>query len=116
MTNSCHRLQFFPGRLIDKKKNPRALSKNKSRFSSRFDSEGQHLESASISSGRGGLVPGGNTNWKTLQESKEENLGQGDKVRRGPRPGRGGALRHPPPHRSPLCLFIKSVYGVFKTL
>ncbi|XP_039224193.1 replication protein A 70 kDa DNA-binding subunit [Crotalus tigris] len=45
-----------------------------------FDSEGQHVESASISSGWGGLATGGNTNWKTLQESKAENLGQGDKA------------------------------------
>ncbi|XP_034280380.1 replication protein A 70 kDa DNA-binding subunit isoform X1 [Pantherophis guttatus] len=45
-----------------------------------FDSEGQHLESVSISSGRGGLAAGGNTNWKTLNEAKSENLGQGDKA------------------------------------
>ncbi|XP_026576944.1 replication protein A 70 kDa DNA-binding subunit isoform X1 [Pseudonaja textilis] len=46
-----------------------------------FDSEGQHLESVSISSGRGGPAAGGsNTNWKTLQEAKSENLGQGDKA------------------------------------
>uniref|UniRef100_A0A8C6VEJ0 Replication protein A subunit n=1 Tax=Naja naja TaxID=35670 RepID=A0A8C6VEJ0_NAJNA len=45
-----------------------------------FDSEGRQLDSISISSGRGGLAGGGNTNWKTLQEAKSENLGQGDKA------------------------------------
>ncbi|KAM6463199.1 replication protein A 70 kDa DNA-binding subunit isoform 2-T2 [Liasis olivaceus] len=45
-----------------------------------FDSEGQLLESTSISSGRGGLAAGGSTNWKTLHEAKSENLGQGDKA------------------------------------
>ncbi|KAJ6657265.1 hypothetical protein lerEdw1_002632 [Lerista edwardsae] len=45
-----------------------------------FDSEGQHLESTSISQARGGAGGGGNTNWKTLHEAKSENLGQGDKA------------------------------------
>ncbi|XP_032071640.1 replication protein A 70 kDa DNA-binding subunit isoform X2 [Thamnophis elegans] len=45
-----------------------------------FDSEGQHQECVSISSGRGGLAPGGSSNWKTLSEAKAENLGQGDKA------------------------------------
>ncbi|XP_063150887.1 replication protein A 70 kDa DNA-binding subunit isoform X2 [Candoia aspera] len=45
-----------------------------------FDSEGQLLETTSISAGRGGLAAGGSTNWKTLYEAKLENLGQGDKA------------------------------------
>ena len=48
---------------------------------SRFDSEGQLLECASISDVRGGPAAGTNTNWKTLFEAKSENLGQGDKVK-----------------------------------
>lgn len=50
---------------------------------SRFDSEGQLLECASISDVRGGPASGVNTNWKTLFEAKSENLGQGDKVKCG---------------------------------
>lgn len=50
---------------------------------SRFDSEGQLLECASISDVRGGSASGVNTNWKTLYEAKSERLGQGDKVRHG---------------------------------
>lgn len=50
---------------------------------SRFDSEGQLLECTSISDVRGGPALGTNTNWKTLYEAKAENLGQGDKVKRG---------------------------------
>ncbi|XP_061461424.1 replication protein A 70 kDa DNA-binding subunit isoform X2 [Rhineura floridana] len=45
-----------------------------------FDSEGQLLESTSISNARGGPSGGGNTNWKTVYEAKSENLGQGDKA------------------------------------
>nr|XP_033778336.1 replication protein A 70 kDa DNA-binding subunit [Geotrypetes seraphini]XP_033778337.1 replication protein A 70 kDa DNA-binding subunit [Geotrypetes seraphini] len=45
-----------------------------------FDSEGQVLESSSISDGRGSGVSGGNTNWKTLRDVKSENLGHGDKA------------------------------------
>ncbi|XP_020659185.3 replication protein A 70 kDa DNA-binding subunit [Pogona vitticeps] len=45
-----------------------------------FDSEGQLLESTSISSTRGMPMAGGNTYWKTLYEAKAENLGQGDKA------------------------------------
>lgn len=52
---------------------------------SRFDSEGQLLECASISDVRGGPAAGANTNWKTLFEAKSENLGQGDKVKHGHR-------------------------------
>lgn len=52
---------------------------------SRFDSEGQLLECSSISDVRGGPAAGANTNWKTLFEAKAENLGQGDKVKRGHR-------------------------------
>lgn len=52
-------------------------------FASRFDSEGQLQECASISNTQGGPAAGGNTNWKTLYEAKSENLGQGDKVKRG---------------------------------
>ncbi|XP_063812185.1 replication protein A 70 kDa DNA-binding subunit [Pseudophryne corroboree] len=44
-----------------------------------FDSEGQVLEGTSISESRGG-VGGGNTNWKSLLEVKNENLGHGDKA------------------------------------
>ncbi|XP_063002702.1 replication protein A 70 kDa DNA-binding subunit [Elgaria multicarinata webbii] len=45
-----------------------------------FDSEGQLLESTSISNTRGGAAGGGNANWKTLSEAKLENLGQGEKA------------------------------------
>nr|DBA34216.1 TPA: hypothetical protein GDO54_001796 [Pyxicephalus adspersus] len=44
-----------------------------------FDSEGQVLEGTSISESRGG-GGGGNTNWKSLLEVKNENLGHGDKA------------------------------------
>ncbi|XP_073421784.1 replication protein A 70 kDa DNA-binding subunit isoform X2 [Dendrobates tinctorius] len=44
-----------------------------------FDSEGQVLEGASISESRGG-AGGGNTNWKSLLEVKNENLGHGEKA------------------------------------
>uniref|UniRef100_A0A8C2TJL8 Replication protein A subunit n=1 Tax=Coturnix japonica TaxID=93934 RepID=A0A8C2TJL8_COTJA len=47
---------------------------------SRFDSEGQLLECASISDVRGGSASGVATNWKTLFEAKSERLGQGDKA------------------------------------
>uniref|UniRef100_A0A670JTS0 Replication protein A subunit n=1 Tax=Podarcis muralis TaxID=64176 RepID=A0A670JTS0_PODMU len=45
-----------------------------------FDSEGQLLESTSISGTRTGPMGGADTNWKTLHEAKSENLGQGDKA------------------------------------
>uniref|UniRef100_A0A8C5MTN6 Replication protein A subunit n=1 Tax=Leptobrachium leishanense TaxID=445787 RepID=A0A8C5MTN6_9ANUR len=45
-----------------------------------FDSEGQVLEGTSISESRGGGMGGGNTNWKSLLEAKNENLGHGDKA------------------------------------
>ncbi|KYO17150.1 replication protein A DNA-binding subunit [Alligator mississippiensis] len=45
-----------------------------------FDSEGQALECTSISDLRGGSTGGGSAIWKTLHESKSENLGQGDKA------------------------------------
>ncbi|XP_043910811.1 replication protein A 70 kDa DNA-binding subunit [Protopterus annectens] len=46
-----------------------------------FDSVGQSLEGTSISDQRGGASGGGgNTNWKTLLEVKNENLGHGDKA------------------------------------
>ncbi|XP_075052795.1 replication protein A 70 kDa DNA-binding subunit [Mixophyes fleayi] len=44
-----------------------------------FDSEGQVLEGTSISESRGGAA-GGNTNWKSLLEVKNENLGHGEKA------------------------------------
>ncbi|KAM8976611.1 replication protein A 70 kDa DNA-binding subunit isoform 2-T2 [Pelodytes ibericus] len=45
-----------------------------------FDSEGQVLEGTSISEARGGGMSGGNTNWKSLLEVKNENLGHGEKA------------------------------------
>ncbi|KAM4842902.1 replication protein A 70 kDa DNA-binding subunit [Thomomys bottae] len=45
-----------------------------------FDSEGQALDGVSISDQRGGGIGGSTTNWKTLNEVKLENLGQGDKA------------------------------------
>lgn len=46
-----------------------------------FDTVGQSLEGTSISDQRGGTSGGGgNTNWKTLLEVKNENLGHGDKA------------------------------------
>ncbi|KAM4046800.1 replication protein A 70 kDa DNA-binding subunit [Anomaloglossus baeobatrachus] len=44
-----------------------------------FDSEGQVIEGSSISESRGG-AGGGNTNWKSLLEVKNENLGHGEKA------------------------------------
>ncbi|XP_066455787.1 replication protein A 70 kDa DNA-binding subunit isoform X2 [Eleutherodactylus coqui] len=44
-----------------------------------FDSEGQVLEGSSISESRGG-AGGANTNWKSLLEAKNENLGHGEKA------------------------------------
>ncbi|KAM3934090.1 replication protein A 70 kDa DNA-binding subunit [Leptodactylus fuscus] len=44
-----------------------------------FDSEGQVLEGSSISESRGG-AGGGNTNWKSLLDVKNENLGHGEKA------------------------------------
>ncbi|XP_068126178.1 replication protein A 70 kDa DNA-binding subunit [Hyperolius riggenbachi] len=44
-----------------------------------FDSEGQVLEGTSISESRGG-GGGGNTNWKSLLEVKNENMGHGEKA------------------------------------
>ncbi|KAM9319279.1 replication protein A 70 kDa DNA-binding subunit [Gastrophryne carolinensis] len=44
-----------------------------------FDSEGQVIEGTSISESRGG-GGGGNTNWKSLLEVKNENLGHGEKA------------------------------------
>ncbi|XP_053313074.1 replication protein A 70 kDa DNA-binding subunit [Spea bombifrons] len=45
-----------------------------------FDSEGQGLEGTSISESRGGGAVGGNTNWKSLLEVKNESLGHGEKA------------------------------------
>ncbi|XP_041439246.1 replication protein A 70 kDa DNA-binding subunit-like [Xenopus laevis] len=45
-----------------------------------FDSEGQVVEGTSISESRGGGTGGGNTNWKSLLEVKNENLGHGEKA------------------------------------
>ncbi|XP_077336698.1 replication protein A 70 kDa DNA-binding subunit isoform X1 [Lithobates pipiens] len=44
-----------------------------------FDSEGQSLDGTSISESRGS-GGGGNTNWKSLLEVKNENLGHGEKA------------------------------------
>ncbi|XP_044142942.1 replication protein A 70 kDa DNA-binding subunit [Bufo gargarizans] len=45
-----------------------------------FDSEGQVLEGSSISESRGGMAGGGNTNWKSLLDVKNDNLGHGEKA------------------------------------
>ena len=46
---------------------------------SRYDNEGCHQEAQSISSG-GGSGGGGGTNWLTLADVRNQNLGQGEKV------------------------------------
>ncbi|KAM4797070.1 replication protein A 70 kDa DNA-binding subunit [Rhinophrynus dorsalis] len=45
-----------------------------------FDSDGQVMEATSISELRGGGMGGGNTNWKSLLEVKNENMGHGEKA------------------------------------
>lgn len=48
-------------------------------FFNRYDKEGHALDGQSMTELRG-PGGGGNTNWKTLAEVKNEHLGHGDKV------------------------------------
>lgn len=49
-------------------------------FVNRYDKEGHAMDGQSMTELRGPGGGGGNTNWKTLAEVKNEHLGHGDKV------------------------------------